>query len=514
MVSVTVEDGLEIVGDNHRYQFILAILLFLIGVISDIPFHSVPIMETNPIVYFESNNQNFTEILNYTICKNYNFTINTTISKKTWVSDYNISCDKFYVSSIGFFALFGGLIGTIALHFLKEKPRKWPFILMGILICISSILLIRRNIFLLLTYNIICCMAGVMIYVWRINTISDISSKTSRSYHINFQLSSSSFCLIILFFLFNNDVNWLFIFFGTSIILLILLFFFHRVYIENPRFYYLKGDKDRMLDSLLRIGRFNKFHNDPLFMNKLNTFIRYLKFGDSSKYDPAINHPPGDNIIIKENSIVDVYTSENVAVNTQLNTEEIIEISKKQKWIFSIYSKNFIYFNFLIAAPLCSFLAFIYNFEIKKLSYDMNMKIYVFSFLSIIMLFLLSPFMNLIGRKLSKLITLMAFLVILLLLKFYNGYFSESYMYLINRMIIHIVNQIDHTHLNESFPTKKRLLVFNLTHLISKFLLLSAPLIYEYLENSRLLIEFTIIFILIICYLFQQETANKKLEDH
>ena len=86
-----------------------------------------------------------------------------------------------------------------------------------------------------------------------------------------------------------------------------------------------------MLNSLLRIARFNGVDKDPLFQNKIDTFMRYIKFGDSSKYEQAINCPPGDNVInvAKDNSMVDVYTSESVRVSTRLNTEFPVETSRK-----------------------------------------------------------------------------------------------------------------------------------------------------------------------------------------
>lgn len=511
MVSVTVEDGLEIVGDNHKYQITLTILLFLIGTISDIPFHAVPVMETNPIVSFQSNNQTHNDIINYTICQNFNYTVNTSASKSTWVLDYNIYCDKLYVSFIGFFVLLGGLLGTILIHFLKEQSRKWPFIIVSLVMSFSSILLLHKNYFLLIIYNMICGMCGIMLYVWRINTITEITSKESRSYYNNVQLSSGNFCVILIFTLFNDDVNWRIFFFGNAILLNLLIFFYFRTYIENPRFFYLKAEKDKMLNSLLRIASFNGTDHDPLFNNKINTFMRYIKFGETCKYEQAINSPPIDNVISvhKESSMVEVYTSESVRVDTRLNTE----ISNNTSKLNEEKLDKFDYINFTISAPLCSFLAFMYNFEIKNLSYKMGSAIYFFSILTIIFLFVISPIMNLIGRKISKMITLGIFFVILIIIKSYDGIFSVSFMYLINRMFIHLTNHINHTHLNETFPTNRRLFMFNITHLISKFLLLSAPLIYEYLDSYRFHIEIFIIAILCICFVFQKETANKRLHD-
>ena len=144
-----IEEGLELVGNNNRYQLVSCLLLLIIGIFADIMHSGMPLMETPPIVNFESDGKLIQKELNYTICKhNQNFTVNSQESKSSWVNDYNIFCDKFLISLLGFIYLLGSMIGTLLVQFLKNKGAKFGLIFVCLCMSLTGILLFSSVIYI------------------------------------------------------------------------------------------------------------------------------------------------------------------------------------------------------------------------------------------------------------------------------------------------------------------------------------------------------------------------------
>src|SRR5690554_5945082 len=99
MYKKTVEEGLELIGNNNKYQHVNLFFLFSIGLLVDVVFYGIPLMETNPIVKRLENGDNIKVQLNYTMCDK-NYTIDYENSKASWTIKYNIYCNKFLVSLI------------------------------------------------------------------------------------------------------------------------------------------------------------------------------------------------------------------------------------------------------------------------------------------------------------------------------------------------------------------------------------------------------------------------------
>src|SRR4051812_20610265 len=88
---------LEIIGNSNKYQYTVAILLFVISLSCEIGYIGIPIMETAPIIqYIDDKGITQKKLMNYSICQ-FNHTLVLNESKSTWVLDYDIYCDKFKV---------------------------------------------------------------------------------------------------------------------------------------------------------------------------------------------------------------------------------------------------------------------------------------------------------------------------------------------------------------------------------------------------------------------------------
>ena len=163
-------------------------------------------------------------------------------------------------------------------------------------------------------------------------------------------------------------------------------------------------------------------------------------------------------------------------------------------------------------------------FEIKEFSYEINTTIYWFGIISILFSFFLAPVMNTLGRKSTKIFLLTIFLILFILSKFLQAKWTnensleknlDTFMniYLSCRLILHLTSTVNHTHINEAFPSTNRLKLFGLSFTISKILILFAPFIYEYLRLYKIWIIISTSAVLLLAFTLQNETSNKSLED-
>jgi hypothetical protein len=522
-----VDEGLELVGNNNRYQIITCFLLLITGIFADIMHSGMPLMETPPIVNFESDGKLIQKEINYSICKHYqNFTVNSQESKSSWVNDYNIFCDKFLVSLLGFIYLLGGMIGTLFVQFLKNKGAKFGFIFVSLLMSFAGVLLFFQNIFIFYLFLFIYGFCSLNIFIFKVNIMTEITHKSYRSYYNNIIISGGNISLMINYFLFDYNFNWKTVYYFNSVVILGLSILFFKVYVESPRFYLVKDDKRKMIESLLYIAKFNGKDKSLNFKENFENFyiqIKGEKEREMNNLDIVSDRClPSDKKI--ENIVLHSENSKTQNSVMRVSTREILE-ENNHKEVPKNSTSKLLYLNYILSYPLGNFLYFLFMFEIKEFSYEINSVIYYFCAISIIFSFLISPVMNNLGRKLTKILLMGIFLSLFILSKYLQftwkreNTLNENYdtfinIYLICRLILHLSSTVNHTHINEVFPSTNRLKLFGLSFTISKVLILFAPFIYEYLKLYKVWIIICTSIFLLIAFSFQKETSNKSLEDY
>lgn len=521
-----IEEGLELVGNNNRYQIVTCILLLIIGIFADIMHSGMPLMETPPIVNFESDGKLIQKELNYTICKhNQNFTVNLQESKSSWVNDYNIFCDKFLISLLGFIYLLGSMIGTLLVQFLKNKGAKFGLIFVCLFMSFTGILLFSSVIYIFYVFLFIYGFCSLNIFIFKVNIMTEITHKSYRSYYNNIIISGGNISLMINYLLFDFNFNWKTVYYFNSIIIFCFSIIFYKLYVESPRFYFVIDDKSKIIESLLYIAKFNRKDKYLNFKEKFEHFLMKLE----SKKEREINK-------------LDIFCDKHMPTDRKIEILEIQhENSKSQNSVNTVYTKEILdgnierslsekkitfllYINYILSYPIGNFLYFLFMFEIKEFSYDINSVIYLFSVISILCSFLISTAMNIYGRKLTKFILLSIFVLLFLLSKYLQfkwkkeNTLNENHntiinIYLICRLILHLTSTVNHTHINEVFPSTNRLKMFGLSFTLSKILILFVPFIYEYLKFYKIWIIVSCSIFLLIAFIFQKETSNQSLED-
>jgi MFS family permease len=500
----SIEEGLEIVGDNHKYQMSVAILLFFIGIMADIIYTGIPLMETSPIVDLEANGKIVHTAINYTIC-NQTYIINEKRSKSSWVYDYNIYCDKLLVSLLGSTIVLGGLIGSLILQYIKEKGTKFAIMLMCFIMYSSIVLLMFEKLEYLYIFLFLNGLSSLLIFILKINILTDITNTHYRSYYNNALMTAGSFSMMIIYFLFYLNISWKVVYFWNAILLFVFTIIFYKVYVESPRFYYAKNKKGKMLESLLYIARFNGTDQAMHFRERFEGFLTSLGIGELISLSSRSDEEEG----------LDNKSKTQGCINSSNPIEKNVQITNTIEVVTEVKYNKALYVNFIISYPLGAFLYFLYMIEIKEYSYYIKSMVFWFCIVSIISSLFLSHVMNYFGRKKTKIALLVMFLTFLVISKMIHQKSRDVklYIYLINRLLLHSIVMVNHTHINESFPSSIRLKTFTLAHTTSKLAILIAPFVFEYFKIYNTYIIITISLLLIFAYFLQKETSHKSLED-
>jgi len=298
MKTSSMDDMLEIVGSNHKYQITIVTLLVLIGISCELAFIGVPVMETSPIItYKDYKGVLHKQLINYSLC-NVNYTIVRSESKSSWVLDYDMFCSKFEISLLGSILCIGGIIGSAFLQYLKLKGPMFSVFFSCMILSFSSLLLLSHNIVFLYIANFFAGISNIMCFMLRINVMTEITGPKYRSYYNNIVLSSGIFATLLIYFLFDHKVNWRYIYFGNAILVFISAVLFKLLTVENFRFYNSNKDYRNMIDSLRYINNYNSESSNSESNLKLEEEILKLKILDklARKKDDNLNNNLNNNL--------------------------------------------------------------------------------------------------------------------------------------------------------------------------------------------------------------------------
>ena len=131
MRAKKIEKLLSYAGNEHRYQyFVLFIFLFLWA---NCNFMTVvlPYLEREPLVnYYDSNNiLHKNEPLSNERCS-YKYEIIGRFSY-SWLTEFNIECDKYRIGLIGAFTFIGNTMGSIVFCFIQKYISHKKILIMG-----------------------------------------------------------------------------------------------------------------------------------------------------------------------------------------------------------------------------------------------------------------------------------------------------------------------------------------------------------------------------------------------
>ena len=269
-----IETLLSYAGNEHRYQyFALAVFLFLW---MNCNFMAVvlPYLERSPLIkYTDENNILHTNVsLSNEICgKEYEILERFGYS---WISEFDIECDKFYIGLIGVFTFIGNTMGSIAFSFISKYYTHKNILLvssvgfsLSIFVCtlVHSInyfyLIFIILIFVGLFGNCLCYSSLVV--------CEEIVSSRKRSFFSSIINMGYGLCGIMYSLIFMYIQNWRYDFYiliGFSLFLGLIIWLF--IY-DSPRIYIDQKDIEKTKKILEGIASFNGLKKE--FLQKIET---------------------------------------------------------------------------------------------------------------------------------------------------------------------------------------------------------------------------------------------------
>ena len=115
-----IENLLSYSGNEHRYQYFALYIFLFLWMNCNFMAVVLPYLERAPLVkYTDENNIIHTnKTLSSEICgKNYEILERFGYS---WISEFNIECDKFYIGLIGVFTFIGNTMGSIVFSIITK----------------------------------------------------------------------------------------------------------------------------------------------------------------------------------------------------------------------------------------------------------------------------------------------------------------------------------------------------------------------------------------------------------
>ena len=254
---------MKVAGNEHRYQFLIIFLCFLIWAFAPMFSCVLGFLENTPSVSYYDGKENETvvEPMDYDIC-DWDKSIYVIVEepKYSWAIDLNIECDKMKISMLGMLVSLGSLLGSATSSTVTEKLGQGMTlkVLNGIffVILILSIFINKYWYYCITTLIVPYCCNGMLFSVMVLfNEIITVEHKSIYNTVINSGLGIGGVFYIIFFMIFNN---WKYVFVCCLVIMVSTGLACHFFFIESPSSFAKKKDMKGFLNAIRYIAKFNK----------------------------------------------------------------------------------------------------------------------------------------------------------------------------------------------------------------------------------------------------------------
>ena len=268
-----IEKLISLAGNRHFYQYFTLFVITFLWLHCNILAIIIPYIEREPIITYcdEKNKFHSDEMLTNDICDNYTETSGNigkyqyNITERfdySWVSEFDIECDKKWISLTGTFVFVGNTMGAIVFTLINGfMTHKLILIISSFGFCISLFLNTLVRSFDYYPCSLVCLvfigMFGNCLCYSSLVLIEEVVAHDIRSIFsgvINVGYSLSGVVYSILFWLTQDWRIIYYICIGGSFISLILIWIF--IY-NSPRSYINKKDYKNTIKILEGIASFN-----------------------------------------------------------------------------------------------------------------------------------------------------------------------------------------------------------------------------------------------------------------
>lgn len=566
----------SIAGNQHCYQYFMAVVCFLFWFNINILDFSLGFLENPPSVsyYDEEKNETVVESLDYDICdwEKSRYTIVETY-KFSWIIDLNIECDQFKVSIIGTLVSVGLLLGASTYSFITKWLGQKRALLIGnfIFMVILAIGIFVNKYWYFCLECVLCpYMCNVISYSIMV-LFSEIISHQKKSIFntcINSGLGIGGLFYVVMYYAFEE---WKYVFcvcIGISFVLEILVIFF---FFDSFQEYTDKKDIDGMLKALRFIAKMNgklDHFNKEIETIEYQNILKVLRGGEiplsistprDQRLTPSLEmkvtdghhkqeSEPNNEIIFKEDQEnvdkIGIVTTkgdgipkvENVENQNKKESESKIKSEKHQNkkenephkmsqekkklTPLALFKYPSVRYTFILFCLLWFFSTALYNgLTIGLKSLPGNI------YLNSLLLFLaetpgyfvsgLSMNNKTLGRKYSLIMFTSVFAVTNLLLYLLFDYNTPSIViYLITRFFVCCAFCIYYTYCLESYPISIAQIAYGINGACNCLGGIVVPFIIEYVEKKTLYLIYCIFAVVcVILMIFLKETNGKPIPE-
>ena len=528
-----IDKVIELVGNKNRYQYFTLIIMVLLWINCNIIAIIITYIEREPKINYIKNGKTYNnEILTNELCSDIgegNYEIKESF-EYSWVSEFNIECNKVEIGFIGSFAFIGntagGLIFSIINKFLSHKKI---LIISSFGFCIFVFLctLVKSHtyFYFLLFCEIFIGLFGNCLCYSSLVIAQEIVSNEKRSLFSSIINVGYSLCGILYSIAFYLAQDWRKVFYIliiSSFITLLLIWIF--VY-DSPREYINKKDYRNTISILEGIASINGKLTEFRESIKLDEYQDFLNELKGEKDDNNENNEDNednknneyneiadniDKILLDENKekkqeenndyIPDdknINLESNYNINDDLlNDEEQNEKKFKiQKITFASLFKypsiryKFIILNFLWIGTRLSFNGISISSKSFKGNFYVNIiLLYIIESISYCVCGCLIDIKKL-GRKGTLWIQYILIIITFFILAFINlGTVSSLVLNFIARFCASGIDVIFYTYTIEIYPTPIRSIAFGVNATFGNAGSILAPMLLEFLPNWLFLI--------------------------
>lgn len=518
-----IEKLVELAGNSHRYQYIMLFISCMVWINVDMISISLAYLERMPDVYItNSERPNLVHQLNYTLCER-NKTGNISLEIAThygysWVSEYDIYCDKLLTSSIGSFCFLGSFIGAIIFHLFANSFGRKNTASLSLLwfAVLASLIVMAPNI---ITVMIICLLMQLFASMTAISTFM-LSLETVAVKHrgvfgsiIN---SGFSICGITYILLFKYLNDWRQVFVTCSALSLFFGLLFFVISKESYRFYFSKGKIEELVLVLQEIAAFN---------GRKSIFTEEINKSEYKVVHSQINSSYNKNTLEEASEIfaTEFIPAEDRDENIEKEKDDACLLLSKQNVkehysVFDLLKYPSVRSNFLIMCFLwfCSGANYYgISINIKNLPGDIYVNGIIIYTLEVISYIFSGNIINVIGRKKTLYgFYLIAILGYLTLIIFTLSDLQLLIITFIARFCISGIFTIFYTYALELYPTVIRAQGFSCNSGCARIASILVPFVIELLSKDSNNLLFAVMNIgCIILLIFLPETKGHPLHD-
>lgn len=515
---------ISLAGNKHKYQIFCLILIFLLWVNCNFMSCVLPLLERKPILdYYYKNDvdkKNYTESLSYELCDKLNnkeiVEWNRKVFNYSWISYYEIECNKEKTGLISSFTFVGNMFGALLFApMTKIVTHKNNVIISTFGFSLSIFLLIIiKNFYVLLgllvgvgTFGNFLCYSSLVL-------IEESVSHDRRSLYGNIVNIGYPFCGITYVILFYFFENWKIVFY----ILIAFIFFICGlicIFIYNsPRGAIEKRNKKEILKILNGIAKFN---------NKQD----YFENIENEEYQTIINEICGQNETEKDEKLIPNENSNENLTKKLLTNENKTEtneknINSKMQTITAISLIKYpsIRYKFIILCYSWFTACGIYN-GISVASKNLEGNFYLIQiglFIAESIAYFISGILmeiKFLGRKRTiwggMFITIVCLLILALITVSDLVYF---FLDLLSRFCISAVHTIFYTYSLEVYPTPVRTIGFGINATFGQIGGIVFPMLVELFEEYLCFIGYSILIgLAVFLLIFLKETVGLPMKE-